>query len=68
MAKDVLWKPMHIERRFWRWRVRLLFAWYDMWVGMYWDRDWKRAYLLPLPMLGLCIDTAKRDYVWKRYN
>ena len=50
-------------------RVKLLFAWYDIWVGFYWDRKEKVLYFFPVPMLGLMIDTSdflcwfgKHDY------
>lgn len=35
--------------------VRPLFAWYDCWLGAYWDRHERRLYLFPVPMLGVCI-------------
>lgn len=34
-----------IERR----RVSVRFAWYDLWVGAYWDRKARVLYLCPLP-------------------
>jgi hypothetical protein len=37
-------------------RVRPLFAWYDLWVGAFWDRGNRRLYILPLPCLGVVID------------
>ncbi|MBS0175058.1 MAG: hypothetical protein JSR64_13555 [Nitrospira sp.] len=37
-------------------RVSFLFAWYDLWVGAYWDRAKRRLYVLPLPCLGVVID------------
>ena len=39
-----------------RLRIRLFCAWYDGWVGYYWDRDKRRLYLLPVPYLGIRID------------
>lgn len=39
-----------------RWRVRPIFAWYDFWVGWYWDRTKRRLYVFPAPMVGLMID------------
>ena len=32
-------------------RVRLFFAWYDFWIGAYYDRREKVLYICPLPML-----------------
>ncbi len=37
-----------------RLRVSLIFAWYDFWVGLYWDRTKQRLYFFPVPMLGAC--------------
>lgn len=36
-------------------RIKPLFKWYDLWVGFFYDRDFKRLYILPLPTLGICI-------------
>lgn len=32
--------------------VRPVFAWYDFWVGAYFDRRSGYLYVLPLPMVG----------------
>ena len=37
-------------------KVRLIFAWYDIWVGVFIDRAKRRAYVLPLPCIGIVID------------
>jgi hypothetical protein len=37
-------------------RVSLLFAWYDLWVGFFWDRTKRRLYILPFPCCGIVID------------
>lgn len=37
------------------WAVRGIMAWYDCWIGAYWDRAERRLYLLPLPCLGIVI-------------
>lgn len=39
-------------------RVKPLFAWFDFWVGVYYDRANRRIYILPVPMLGVVIDLA----------
>lgn len=37
-------------------RVTPMFAWYDCWVGAFWDRERRRLYVFPLPMFGVRID------------
>lgn len=32
-------------------RVRVRFRWYDLWIGAYWDRNWKHLYICPLPCI-----------------
>ena len=34
-------------------RIRPIFAWYDLWVGVYVDIKGKAVYILPLPTVGL---------------
>lgn len=36
-------------------KVRPIFAWYDLWVGVFIDREKRRAYIFPLPMVGLVV-------------
>lgn len=35
--------------------LRFLFAWYDLWVGCYWDRRHRDLYVLPIPMCGFVL-------------
>jgi len=32
-------------------KIKLFFAWYDFWVGFYWDANKKILYFCPIPML-----------------
>lgn len=40
-------------------KVRRMFAWYDLWVGFYWDRKTRALYFLPLPTVGWRFGFAK---------
>ncbi len=42
--------------------IKPLFAWFDCWIGLFWDRKAKRLYVFPVPMFGVVIQFgAKRD-------
>jgi hypothetical protein len=34
---------------------KLIFAWYDFWIGFYWNREDNKLYIFPIPMFGLMI-------------
>ena len=36
-------------------KIRPLFAWYDFWVGVFWDRSKRKLYILPVPCIGVVI-------------
>lgn len=41
--------------------VRPIFAWYDLWVGLFIDLPKRRAYLFPMPCLGLVFDWSVKS-------
>jgi len=42
--------------------IRPIFAWYDLWVGIFIDLPKKRLYVFPLPMFGLVIEWGRKQY------
>lgn len=44
-------------------RIQFLFAWYDLWIGFFWDSKKKWLYVLPLPMCGIIV---KFPHVYKK--
>lgn len=42
-----------------RFSARLFFAWYDVWIGAYWDQKNRLLYLCPVPMFGVRITVPK---------
>lgn len=36
-------------------KIKPIFAWYDIWIGLYIDRQKKALYFFPIPILGFKI-------------
>jgi hypothetical protein len=41
--------------------IKPVFAWYDFWIGFYWNREKRRLYILPLPCIGIVMQFQARD-------
>lgn len=41
-------------------KVAVIFAWYDFWIGAFYDRNKRRLYVLPVPCCGLVFDFTER--------
>jgi hypothetical protein len=37
-------------------KASLFFAWYDLWIGAYYDRKNRTLYICPLPMIVIKIE------------
>lgn len=37
-------------------KIKPLLAWYDLWIGVFWDRIKRRLYILPLPCIGVVLE------------
>lgn len=36
-------------------KISFLFAWYDLWIGVFYDKKKQWLYILPFPMVGIII-------------
>ena len=45
--------------------ISWLFAWYDFWIGVYWDQKKRALFILPLPMLGIKIQFGMSKAMWR---
>ncbi len=41
--------------RIYKFEISPIFAWYDFWIGMFWDQKKRVLYILPFPMVGIKI-------------
>lgn len=38
-----------------RFSIKPIFAWYDLWIGAFYDQTKRRLYVFPVPMFGIVI-------------
>lgn len=44
--------------------MKLIFAWYDLWVGVFIDRPNHRVYIFPIPCVGIRVQWRKVEYTF----
>lgn len=44
---------------------RLFIAWFDLWIGAYWERRTRTLFILPLPMIGVAISFRGKTWLGK---
>lgn len=48
------------------WHARPIFAWYDLWIGAYFDRVNRRLYIFPVPCFGIVVWRERRRSIHQR--
>jgi hypothetical protein len=44
-------------------KIGMFFAWYDFWMGFYYDRKKMILYWCPIPMVVIKIERTRNDYI-----
>lgn len=42
-------------------RFKFIFAWYDIWIGFFWDAKQRYLYFFPVPMFGIRIEFPRKS-------
>lgn len=52
------------------WNFRIFFAWYDLWIGLYYDRHSRIFYICPLPccVFEIRLPRNENDFDWNDPN
>lgn len=37
-------------------KIKFIFAWYDIWIGIFIDKSKRNIYIFPIPMCGILIN------------
>lgn len=43
-------------------KISPLFAWYDLWIGAFWDRKNRVLYILPVPCFGFKVEFGRKPF------
>lgn len=43
-------------------KFKLLFAWYDLWIGLFYDQKKGWLYVFPIPMFGIILKLPQKRY------
>ena len=41
-------------------KITMLFAWYDLWIGAFYDKGGRQLFILPIPCCGLRLQFGMR--------
>ena len=44
---------------------KIIFAWYDFWIGIYYDRKKRQIYIFPIPCIGVMLQIGASESMWK---
>lgn len=42
-------------------KITPMFAWYDFWIGLFWDQRKRKLYIFPVPMFGVCVSFREKE-------
>jgi hypothetical protein len=47
-------------------KIKFIFAWYDFWVGLFYDKNKRYLYIFPIPMFGIVVKFKEKGPRSKR--
>jgi hypothetical protein len=43
-------------------KVKFMFAWFDFWIGIFYDQNKRTIYIFPIPMFGVKIQLKNKSH------